>query len=303
MDAISKALDAIRREMPGLGCRTDEPMSEHTSFEIGGRVRAMYFPSSADELALLHDALRSFEIRTLILGNGTNMLVNDGNLDIAAIKMTGLDKMEISGAEEITAEAGAPLSRLAGFALENGLSGLEFAYGIPGSLGGAVSMNAGAYGSEMKDVVVRTTAFSPGSGVFAATGEEHGFSYRRSRFTDTRDIALSSVIKLRRGDETGIRAKMDELISNRRESQPWDKPSAGSTFKRPGRGYAAALIEQAGLKGFAVGGAQVSPKHAGFVINRGGATFDDVMMLIDCIIEKVFTLTGIELEPEVRVIR
>jgi UDP-N-acetylmuramate dehydrogenase len=203
----------------------------------------------------------------------------------------------------MTAESGILLSKLAVFALEHSLTGLEFAHGIPGTLGGAVSMNAGAYGGEMKDIVVKTTAVAPDSQVFDVIGDAHGFSYRRSRFSEMNHVILSSVLKLDKGDPEVIKSRMDELSRKRRESQPLNLPSAGSTFKRPQGGYAAALIEQAGLKGYVFGGAMVSEKHAGFVVNRGNATFSDVMAVIDHVRETVLKQFSIELEPEVKIIK
>ncbi|MFR3956786.1 MAG: UDP-N-acetylmuramate dehydrogenase, partial [Oscillospiraceae bacterium] len=188
-------------------------------------------------------------------------------------------------------------------ALGYGLAGLEFSHGIPGSLGGAVSMNAGAYGGEMKDVVVSTRYLDHDLNLCEAEGAAHDFGYRHSVFSDTDCVVLGSTLALTPGDPAEIRARMLDLSERRRSRQPLDLPSAGSTFKRPAGGYAAALIDAAGLKGYAVGGAQVSEKHAGFVVNRGGATFDDVLRLMDHIRSEVLRTSGVELEPEVKIIR
>ena len=303
MDAISGALNAVRNSLGHIEGRLGEPMKNHTSFKIGGSVRAMFFPKSAEELAELCTAMREFGIRPFIMGNGTNLLFPDGALDIIAVKMTGLSDIRLTGETEITADSGVTLSRLAVFACERGLKGLEFAHGIPGTLGGAVSMNAGAYGGEMKDVIYRTEALRAATEGFSVTGGEHEFSYRQSRFSDTGDIILSSVIRLEKSDSGEIRARMDDLAARRRESQPLNLPSAGSAFKRPESGYAAALIDQAGLKGFTIGGAMVSEKHSGFIVNTGGASFGDVLAVIGHVRETVFKLFGIELEPEVKIIR
>ena len=193
------------------------------------------------------------------------------------------------------------LSRLASFAAARSLAGLEFAHGIPGTLGGAVSMNAGAYGGEMKDVVTSVTYLDEGLSVHET--DDAGFSYRHSRFSDTGCIVLGAEVSLHEDDPDAVRERMRSLAERRRSSQPLDMPSAGSTFKRPAGGYAAALIDEAGLKGCAVGGAQVSEKHAGFVVNRGGASFDDVLRLIEHIQNEVYRVSGIELEPEVKIIR
>ena len=303
MDAISGALNAVRDSLGHIEARLGEPMKNHTSFKIGGPVRAMFFPKSAEELTELCAALFRFGITPFIMGNGTNLLVSDGTLDIVAVKMTGLSDIRLPGETEITADSGVTLSTLAVFACGRGLKGLEFAHGIPGTLGGAVSMNAGAYGGEMKDVIYRTEALSAAMDGFSVTGGEHEFSYRHSRFSDAGDVILSSVMRLEKSDPGEIRARMDDLAARRRESQPLNLPSAGSAFKRPESGYAAALIEQAGLKGFTIGGAAVSEKHSGFIVNTGGASFGDVLAVIGHVRETVFKLSGIELEPEVKIIR
>jgi len=302
-ETILLAINATENKLPSIKCRLEEPMKSHTSFRIGGPVRAMYFPESAGILSELYGILDEYRIKPLIVGNGTNLLVDDNPLEMIAVKTTGLGIIERTGETEITAGAGALLSKIAMIAFEYGLSGLEFAHGIPGSLGGAVTMNAGAYGDEMKSVIDLTTAYNPVSGKLDVKGEEHGFSYRHSRFSDTDEIVLSSIIKLRKADKDSIKAKMDELSARRRESQPMDLPSAGSIFKRPKDGYAAALIEQAGLKGYAFGGAQVSEKHSGFIVNRGGALFSDVITVIEHIRETVLKRFGVELESEIKIIK
>ena len=304
MDNIAKATEAARSKISSLECRLAEPMKNHTSFRIGGPLRAMFIPKSEKELLDLCKLLSEYEIEPMIIGNGTNLLVDDsGLLEIIGIKTTKIDDAVQTNDTEITAGTGISLARLAVFACNCGLSGLEYAHGIPGSLGGAVSMNAGAYGREMRDVVHRTAAFSCDGGIYDVTDDEHTFSYRRSRFSDTCDIILSSTIRLQKADKGSIQLKMDELFARRSESQPLELPSAGSTFKRPKCGYAATLIERAGLKGFSIGGAQVSEKHSGFIINSGGATFSDVMTTIDHVRQTVFKQTGIELEPEIKIIR
>lgn len=304
MNDISETIEAVRKQLPEIECRRGEPMKNHTSFHIGGNVTAMYLPKTINEMTSLCEILCENDIKPLVIGNGTNLLVEDGILRLLVIKTHGgLSNIRMTGDTEITAESGALLSKLAVFAMTRGLCGLEFAHGIPGTLGGAVSMNAGAYGGEMKDVVIKTTASAPGTSVFDITGIAHDFSYRHSRFSDSDELILSSVIQLTRSSTGEIKSKMDELSAKRRNSQPLDLPSAGSTFKRPKIGFAAALIEQAGLKGFSVGGAMVSEKHSGFVVNRGVATFDDVMAVIDHVRETVFRQSGIELEPEVKIIR
>ena len=293
--AIAKALGAVPF------C-TDEPMKKHTFFRIGGNVRLYITPGSESELIKAVEICRENGVEPFIIGNGTNLLVNDGALDIIAISTRELDDITLTGENELTAGAGALLSHIAVFALENALAGMEFAHGIPGSLGGAVFMNAGAYGGEMKDIVTSTRVLGADGKVREIRGAEHEFGYRTSFAEKSGGIVLSSAIKLRPGVKADIKARMDELMAKRSASQPLNYPSAGSTFKRPVGGYAAALIDGAGLKGLTVGGAQVSEKHAGFVINAGGASFRDVRELISEIQRRVFDNSGIMLEPEVRII-
>ena len=248
--------------------------------------------------------MRDGGAQPLLIGNGTNLLVTDGDVNRIVVQM-GERMADVARADatHLRAGAGIPLARLAQAALGYGLAGLEFAHGIPGSLGGAVSMNAGAYGGEMKDVVAATRYLDHDLNLREAVGAEHDFGYRHSVFSDTDCVVLGSTLALTPGDPEEIRARMTDLSERRRSRQPLDLPSAGSTFKRPVGGYAAALIDEAGLKGYAVGGAQVSEKHAGFVVNRGGATFDDVLRLMDHIRSEVLRTSGVELEPEVKIIR
>ena len=302
MDTIDAALEAVHYKLPEIKCRLFEPMMRHTSFRIGGPVRAMFFPDRPSALAGLCGVLDENGAAPFIMGNGTNLLADDRQLDLVVVNTSALNSRGQTGETEITAGAGMLLSKLAVFASQRGLTGLEFAHGIPGTLGGAVAMNAGAYGGEMKAVVRSTKVFNPAAGVFTLTGEEHMFSYRQSRIARSGDVILSSVIELQKGDAAGIREKMEELGARRSASQPLDAPSAGSAFKRPVSGYAASLIEQAGLRGYVHGRAQVSEKHAGFIINRGGATFSDVMAVIEHVRETVFRMFGVELELEIKIV-
>ncbi len=280
----------------------DEPMSRHTSFRIGGPAAVMVLPNSTEELKSVCEIAKRFGADTLLMGNGSNLLVTDAPLPIIVIKtFDGMGRIEHKG-NKIYAESGVLLSRLSVFAQQHGFTGLEFAHGIPGTVGGAIFMNAGAYGGEMKDVVLTTEFFDEEMNLSKVSGSEHDFSYRHSVFSNRNSIITSAIIDLARGDKDEILARMQELSKKRKSSQPLDMPSAGSTFKRPKNGYAAAMIEQAGLKGLAVGGAQVSEKHAGFIVNRGGATFDDVRKLMDIVCERVFSRFGTQLVPEVRII-
>lgn len=304
MNQLDPVVRRLREQLPALTILENEPMRAHCSFRIGGPVRALAQPSSAEETAALCRILRSADVTPLIIGNGTNLLVTDAELNRIVIQMgDNMAEAGQTGPDTLQAGCGIPLARLAQTALACGLGGMEFAHGIPGSLGGAVSMNAGAYGGEMKDIVVTTQYLDESLEVREVHGAAHDFGYRHSRFSDTGAVILASTLRLTPGDPAAIRARRAELSEKRRASQPLELPSAGSTFKRPVGGYAAALIEQAGLKGYTVGGAQVSEKHAGFVVNRGGATFDDVLRLIDHIRAEVLRTSGVELETEVKIIR
>ena len=297
----SAFLSELRRRCPSMRILEKEPMARHTSFRIGGECDAMLFPSSVQEVLAAAQLLSAAGEEPLVIGNGTNLLVTGAPLHRIVLRMgEAFSHVEASGTG-LTAYAGITLARLAAAAQRRGLSGLEFAHGIPGTLGGAVGMNAGAYGGEMKDVVTSVTWLD--SQLRIRSGSDTGMSYRHSRFSDTGDIILTADISLCEDDPEAVRDRMDALLERRRASQPLDIPSAGSTFKRPEGGYAAELIDRAGLKGFAIGGAQVSQKHAGFVINRGGATFDDVLALIGHIQREVLRMSGISLEPEIKIIR
>jgi len=290
----------LRRALPGLRLLEGEPMAAHCSFRIGGPADLFAEPANEAELLALLELLRSRGVRPLLLGKGTNVLVADAGLRGVVVHIgEGLDAVRVTGTR-LEAGAGVSLAVLAQRAREHALSGLEFAHGIPGSLGGAVVMNAGAYDGEMKDVV-RAVRYLDAAGALRET-DEPGFAYRRSRFSDGEGVVLSAALELHPGDGEAIAARMRELAEKRRSKQPLDRPSAGSTFKRPARGYAAALIEGAGLKGCAVGGAQVSEKHAGFVINTGNASCADVLALMDLVRARVYEQYGVELEPEVRIV-
>lgn len=300
MERLEELKKRLLSRCPSLELREDEPMSKHTSFRIGGPARLMALPKREQEAQEAVKAAGELEIRPFILGNGTNLLVADEGYGGFVLKPC-LTRLEPEGEEGLLAGSGVLLSRLASYALERGLAGLEFAHGIPGSLGGAVTMNAGAYGGEMSQVVVSTTYLEPDGTVGVARGGDHGFGYRRSAFSGR--LILRSRLALKRGDPQAIKARMDELTVQRRAKQPLEYPSAGSTFKRPEGHFAAALIDQCGLKGLAVGGAQVSEKHAGFVVNRDGATCADVLELVRQVRERVLARTGVELELEVKVLQ
>lgn len=277
-------------------------MSRHTTFQIGGPADRFITVETLPQLKGLVKALGQEGLPFLLLGKGSNLLVGDRGFRGAVLLLSG-DFKKVEQREEglLRAGAGASLASVCAFARERGLSGLEFAWGIPGSAGGAAYMDAGAYGGEMKDVVERVCHLTPQGEEGSARGEELQFSYRRSRYTGGREIITFVEYRLQPGDPAQIAAKMEELMARRKEKQPYDMPSAGSVFKRPQGAFAAALIEECGLKGRRVGGAQVSEKHAGFIVNTGGATCADVLALIRQIQEEVYEKRGIRLETEVRV--
>ncbi len=301
MDSFVPLMKEAAEKCPGMCILENIQMRDYTTFKIGGPVRLMAFPEKIGQLEQFVQLCSCYGIQRLIIGNGSNLLISDREHDMAVINMCRMDKVEITGTT-ITAGAGAKLSKIAACAQKNGLSGFEFASGIPGTMGGAVIMNAGAYGGEIKDVAVSVDVLEGGLVIKSLSNIECGFGYRQSRFSGD-DIILSAVIRLKHGEPEEIRQKMEELASRRREKQPTAMPSAGSTFKRPEKGYAAALIEESGLKGFAIGGARVSEKHAGFIVNTGGASFDDVLNLIDYVQKTVLSKTGVTLSPEVKIIR
>ncbi len=296
-DLLKAKLNEVCPEMELL---VQENMSRHVTFRVGGPAALMALPRTVQEAAAAVCAAADMGIKPVFLGNGSNLLVPDEGLDAFVIKTThGMCSISLED-DCITADSGILLSRLAVFARDHGLSGLEFAHGIPGSLGGAVTMNAGAYDGEMSQVVKQVTYLNCAGEV--ETTEKFDFSYRHSAFSDGSRLILQAKLQLCAGDQDAIRGRMEELMEKRKSKQPLEWPSAGSTFKRPQGYYAAALIDQCGLKGFTVGGAQVSEKHAGFVINRGGATCDDILELMRQVQKRVFDMTGVTLEPEVKLL-
>ena len=302
MESLEKAINELKEKMPGLTLLENEPMNVHSSFRIGGPVRALAVPEDVMSLSRVCAVLKENHLAPMILGNGTNILFPDEGLkDLFIISTEKLTKMFLLDGETIYAEAGVPLAKLAGFAHQNGLSGLEFASGIPGTLGGGVIMNAGAYGGEMKDAVVSVVCYYvQDQRLYELDREQCRFEYRNSLFKKMGGcIVLSAVLKLKKGDSAEIAAKMRELNERRRDKQPLDLPSAGSAFKRPEGGYAAALIDECGLRGYTVGGAQISEKHAGFAVNIGGATSHDVYDLLKHVRDTVYLEKKVALEPEI----
>lgn len=287
-----------------IGCEysADALLKDYTSFKIGGKADVMVFPDSVDKFSNVVAYLSVNKISYFVIGKGSNLLVSDNGFRGVVINTCKFDSIELADETTIVCASGTSLSRLCRFALDNSLSGLEFAFGIPGTAGGAAYMNAGAYGGEMKDVLVSCKHLTANGEIKEFCGEELGLSYRHSSYSDTDNIILSLTLKLRKGEKSEIKAKMDDLIGRRKDKQPLEYPSAGSTFKRPEGYFAGALIEQCGLKGHTVGGAQVSEKHAGFVINVGNATCKDVVDLIEHCKETVYSAAGVTLEPEVKII-
>lgn len=304
MDDAQSVLREYRALFPDSAAKEYEYMAEHTSFRIGGPVRLMLLPKGPGQLSAAIRITRKYGMRSLIVGNGTNLLFSDEPLDIAIIKTCdGVGGIFINESGVIEAGSGVLLSRIASFALANSLSGMEFAHGIPGTLGGGISMNAGAYGGELKDILLDIKVINCEGEEKTYTADECCFSYRHSRIADEESTVVSASLRLCPGEAEAIRTLMEELSGKRRSSQPLSMPSAGSTFKRPPGGYAAALIDEAGLRGYAIGGAQVSEKHAGFIVNRGNASFEDVIRLMEYVKNTVLVRFGIELEPEVKIIR
>lgn len=294
-----KKLENLCREN-GFDCLVNEPMSAHTSFKIGGCADAFVKPRCSDDIKAVIDFAKENGVDYRILGKGSNLLVSDEGYRGIIINLgEAFKRIELKDENTIYASAGVSLGELCRFAYDNSLSGLEFAWGIPGSVGGAIYMNAGAYGGEIKDVLVKAYHIASDMTCGEYSGEELSLSYRHSVYTENKYCVTGGEFALKKAGKDDIKAKMDDCMQKRRSKQPLEYPSAGSTFKRPVGNYAAALIEQCGLKGVSVGGAMVSEKHSGFVINTGNATCKDVEELIDLVKKTVFEQTGYKLECEV----
>ena len=287
------------------GCivKTNESLKDYTTFKIGGAANFVIFPNNRESFTGLIRIIKEHSLNYILLGNGSNVLICENHFDGVAIVTSRMNSVSADG-ENIYADCGVSLNKLAGSAKENSLTGLEFAYGIPGSLGGAVYMNAGAYGGQMSDVVYSSEYINAKTcEVETLNQNQHEFAYRESVYEKNKDfILLSAVLKLKRGEKSGIEFLMNKNMAARREKQPLEYPSAGSTFKRGSGFITAQIIEACGLKGYAIGGAQVSEKHAGFIINKGGAKFDDVVKLIEHVKSVVFDKTGKNIEREVRIV-
>lgn len=276
----------------------NEPMSLHTSFRIGGNADLLITPESREKLCALMSFLRSNGVPFMILGRGSNLVVSDKGIEGAVISLSALNRVYLNEDGRIHTEAGASLASVCTFARDNCLSGLEFAYGIPGSVGGAMVMNAGAYGGEMKDIAFSVEVLDKDGNIYEMLLSEMELGYRSSVFKRLGLTVLGAQFALNKGEKAEITAKMDDFMNRRKTKQPLEYPSAGSVFKRPEGYFAGALIEKNGFKGVSVGGAQVSEKHAGFIINRGNATCNDVKELVETIQQKVMEEDGVSLQTE-----
>ena len=302
MSMTTELQNKIAALLPNVELRFNEPMASHTSFKIGGPTEIMAFPKSGEELSQILKVSKVLDCKTAILGAGTNVLAPDAGIPGLVICLKdALDGIRQLDDTTIRVMAGVTMTRAAVYAANLGLSGFEFAHGIPGTVGGGVYMNAGAYGGEICQVCTKVGVMDMDGNTRELTNEEMEFSYRHSRLEETGEIVLYADFSLIPATTELVREKMQELMGKRKASQPLDLPSAGSAFKRPVGGYAAALIDQTGLKGFQVGGAAISTKHAGFAVNLGGATAEEVKDLLSQVSDKVFDATGIRLEPEVRI--
>ena len=280
----------------------NEPMKKHTTFKIGGNAKVVAYPSSEEQISQIVKFTKENEIRLLTVGNGSNLLVADEGIDACVMILDDhFAGIKLIDDETIFALSGTLLIKVCRFAYENGLSGLEFAYGIPGSCGGGAFMNAGAYGGEMKDVMFRCSHIDQNGDRGFLEGDDMRLGYRHSAYYDNGCIITGVYLKLKKADKAEIKSKMDDFMSRRREKQPLEYPSAGSTFKRPEGYFAGTLIEECNLKGKRVGGAEVSEKHAGFVINKGNATCKDVLDLCELVSDTIKKENGVSLEMEIRV--
>ncbi len=300
---MTQIIDILKKELPESAVILNADMKEYTSFKAGGRADILVIPENEEQLMYALKTLAGSGVEYMVMGNGTNILVKDGGYRGVIVKIgDAFSDIRVEG-EKLIAGSGALMTQVANEALDAGLEGFEFASGIPGSIGGAAFMNAGAYGGEIVHILesVRVAA-KDGSRIFTMTNEELELSYRHSKLYETGDIVLEVTLKLKKGDKLTIRNKIRELAEKRNSKQPVDKPSAGSFFKRPEGYYAGKLIQDAGLKGLTVGGAQVSELHSGFVINTGNATASDIVQLKEVVQATVKDKFGVELQPEVRII-
>lgn len=303
MDRLNALYQKLKEELPSLTLRQGEPMARHTTFRVGGPAALMALPQNEEEVRGILCLAEQVGVKPFFLGKGSNLLVADEGVDAFLIKMSGgLNRLECQGESGLYVGGGVSLAQAASFAAEHGLTGLEFAHGIPGTLGGGVFMNAGAYDGEMSQVIAWVDCLDEKGEPHRLEGDELELGYRHSVFSCRPWLITGAGLTLSHGQKEAIREKMADLARRRRSKQPLEFASAGSTFKRPDGYFAGSLIEQCGLKGTAVGGAKVSEKHAGFIINTGEATCRDILTLICLVRDTVRRETGVELEPEVRLL-
>lgn len=301
---IQEIYEHLREKIPQSNIHMQEPMNKHTSFKIGGVADIFVKVSTIENLREIIEFAKEKQVPVTIMGNGSNLLVKDKGIRGITIQMDIQDMQIKEEADKVLVKVGSgvKLGMLAAKLQKNGIAGLEFASGIPGTIGGGIRMNAGAYGKEFKEIVVDTTCMREDGSTIILQNEDIDFSYRHSRFVQSHDIILEATLILEKGEPEAIKAKMMEYSQKRKEKQPIDMPSAGSTFKRGTNYISAQLIDQAGLKGYQVGGAMVSTKHAGFVVNTGNATAEDVLQLVDDVIKTVYEKFGKVLELEVEIV-
>ncbi len=297
---MEKLINALKKTL-GDRVLANEPMSRHTTFRVGGNADVLVLPSSADEIIKCMSVFKEYGKDFIVIGKGSNLLVGSGGIRGGVIKLSSeFGAIDCEG-DVVTAEGGASLAGVASVCLKNSLGGFEFASGIPGSVGGGVCMNAGAYGGELKDIIKSVTVVKDGE-IMRLGGDECGFGYRTSRIMKEGIVVVKAEFGLEKGSYEDIYSKMKELSARRNEKQPVEFPSAGSTFKRPEGYFAGKLIQDSGLRGYALGGAQISEKHCGFIINRGGASAEDIKALMDFTVKTVYEKYGVKLEPEVKLI-
>ena len=301
-EKINTAYEELIQKLGSEAVKKDEPMKSHITFRVGGNADLYIKPETAEDIDFTVKCLKKNNIEFFIIGNGSNLIVQDKGIRGAVIQIyDNFSDVDVDG-DVIYAKGGTLLSKVASIAMDNGLGGREFASGIPGSIGGAVYMNAGAYGGEMKDIVVSVDILDENGNILTLSKDDMDFSYRKSIICNSKKIILGCKLKLYTDEKENIKSKMSELSKQRKEKQPLEFPSAGSTFKRPEGYFAGKLISDADLKGYSIGGAQVSEKHAGFIINKGNATSKDILDLIEHCQKVVFEKFGVKLEPEVKII-
>lgn len=301
-EILTQFVTTLGKTIPQERMLINEPMKKHTTFAVGGPADVLVLPQSVKEMSLAMRAAKALDLPVLVLGGGSNVLVRDGGIRGVVIQLNEMTKVLSCNETKILASAGLMLKDICAFALAQGLTGIEFACGIPGTLGGAVFMNAGAYGGEMSFVVSRVRAVTSTGDVHTYETPNLGFGYRQSRFQKSQEFVVEAELQLRRGNKDEIKAIMDDLTQRRESKQPLDMHSAGSTFKRPPGYFAGTLIDQTGLKGLSHGDAEVSKKHAGFVVNRGHASAQDVLAVIHEVQRRVEEAHGVHLEPEIRIV-